>query len=329
MVDMISTESNVIDLKKLPPDLQERIRNYAVLDILKDQAKESIKAKQINVEKYLEQWIATKASVKTQVTYRKAIQGLFAYLEIIGIEHPLLIRAEHVDQYILELKNTLKPNSIRLKISACSSFYSILKRYRYIKVNPFYNSALPKKEYKKAVQTDQNRTIPIMNDKEYKTIMKQLKDNTRIHVKGKHASARNIRDSALALIPAVHFMAVYGLRVGAIPTIEIKEDVFTYSTKGNASYSQALKPETASVIRAHGKQFKGYVIPTIQASVKRLTRGLNDKGQIRYAYSSHDFRHYFANKFYTETKDIVALKNILGHASINVTDIYLQSIGIK
>ncbi len=271
-----------------------------------------------------------KASVRTQVTYRKATDDFFTFIKKIGIEHPLLIKAEHVDQYIIELKSRLKPNSIRVKVSACSSFYSMLKRYGYMKVNPFYNSALPKKEYKKAVQTDQNRTIPVMNGKEYEIILKQLRDNLKL--KGKHASVINSRKSALDLIPAIHFMAIYGLRVGAVPTIEIKGGHFTFTTKGNKSYRQELKRETIDLLKKYNrpgsKPFKNYKIITIQKAFKRVTDSLQGKGSIRYNYTCHDLRHFFAYTYYGKTKDVVKLKSILGHASLNVTDIYLQSICI-
>jgi len=52
-------------------------------------------------------------------------------------------------------------------VSACSSFYTYLTRHRHIKNNPFHNSPLPRKEYKKAVHTDQSKTISVMNEEEF------------------------------------------------------------------------------------------------------------------------------------------------------------------
>ena len=331
MTDILKfTNGRTINLKTLPKELQERIYKYATLDILKDQAKENINAQRIDIEKYINQWIKTKASFKTRITYQKAINDFFTFINKIGIEHPLLIKAENVDQYIIELKSKIKSNSIRLKISACSSFYSTLKRYGYMSINPFYNSALPKKEYKKAIQPDQTQTIPVMNETDYKAILNQLENN--IKLKGKRASIINSRKCAKDLIPAIHFMAGYGLRVGAIPTIEIKDNHFTFKTKGDKSYRQELKPESIDFLKQYhkpgNKPFKNYKVITIQMAFKRITNQLKEKGLIRHNYTCHDLRHYFAYTYYTETKDIVKLKTILGHASINVTDIYLQSISV-
>ncbi len=332
MTDLITmTDGNIFKLELLPDDLQKQIKNYAMMDILKDQAKEGILAKRIDINKYLNQWLKTKESERTQITYRKAMNDFFKFVQKIGVEHPLLVKAEHVDQYIIELKSKFKNNSIRLKVTACSSFYSMLKRYGYVKLNPFYNSALPAKEYKKAIRVDQNKTIPVMNDKEYELIISHLKGNAKL--KGKHASINNIKECSRDLIPAVHFMAVYGLRVGSINTIETRDGYFSFTSKGNKSYTQDLKQETTALLkeckRTGNKPFKQYKTTTIQHAFKRVTDSLKAKGLIRYNYSCHDLRHYFAQKFYNETKDIVKLKSILGHASLNVTDIYLQSIGIR
>lgn len=42
----------------------------------------------------------------------------------------------------------------------------------------------------------------------------------------------------------------------------------------------------------------------------------------------HNFRHFFARLFYSQTKDIVRLSDILGHSSIDTTRIYTMESGI-
>jgi site-specific recombinase XerD len=38
----------------------------------------------------------------------------------------------------------------------------------------------------------------------------------------------------------------------------------------------------------------------------------------------HAFRHFFAKMYLKKTKDVVALSEILGHGSVDITRIYLQ-----
>ena len=43
----------------------------------------------------------------------------------------------------------------------------------------------------------------------------------------------------------------------------------------------------------------------------------------------HNLRHLFATIFYTACKDIVKLADVLGHSSIETTQIYLMTSGIE
>ena len=94
-----------------------------------------------------------------------------------------------------------------------------------------------------------------------------------------------------------------------------------------------VKESTSNLLTRYGivKQgpFQGIAKVTVQGAVRRLTVELADKGSIRHAYSAHDFRHYFAVKFYRECRDIYAVKEALGHASIQVTEVYLSGLGAE
>ena len=43
MTDILKSNDRLIPLDQLPPELQEKIKKYAVLDIYKDKAKKEIK----------------------------------------------------------------------------------------------------------------------------------------------------------------------------------------------------------------------------------------------------------------------------------------------
>lgn len=330
MIDLIKIDDKVLDLEKLPPDQQEKIRNFAKLYILKDQAVDEIKAGQVNLDKLITQWLKNKQSKHTRAAYRKAVADWLEYLDRAGVKHPLLARAENADAWISELKEKdLANNTILLKARAVSSFYSTLRRYRHVSVNPFYGAPAPKKEYKKRVDPDGDN-IPIMNEKEYQEFIKELEARIKGH--GNHISIKHKRENAKMLLPVVHFLGEYGLRSGAVSSIELKGDHFSFTTKGGKKQTLELKPETKKIIkrfRLSNKPFKDIELRRIQGAIKRLSEKLKNENKIKHIYTSHDFRHYFAVKYYQETKDIVRLKDLLGHASINVTDIYLQSINLK
>ncbi len=45
------------------------------------------------------------------------------------------------------------------------------------------------------------------------------------------------------------------------------------------------------------------------------------------AHTCRDFRHYFAVNLYCETRDIYAVKEALGHATVSITEVYLAGMG--
>lgn len=69
--------------------------------------------------------------------------------------------------------------------------------------------------------------------------------------------------------------------------------------------------------------FASFTLGTIQDAIRRLTVELRDTGNIRHAYSAHDFRHYFAIGLYQETRDVYAVMKTLGHGSVAMTQTYL------
>ncbi len=169
-----------------------------------------------------------------------------------------------------------------------------------------------------------------MNLEEYRVIMETIRQRAR--AAGERACDKNRRQSARQLFPIVHFMAEYGLRIGDVLTVRLEEDDrFSVRTKGDQVRSFELRPETREYLKHYGflkrSPFKAIGLSTIQGAIRKLTDRLSGQGAIRHRYSAHDFRHYFAVKLYQETRDVYAVKNALGHATVSVTEVYLAGLG--
>ena len=60
------------------------------------------------------------------------------------------------------------------------------------------------------------------------------------------------------------------------------------------------------------------------------TNELCANGEIEYAYSFHDLRHYYASLYYKNSNhNISVLKKLLGHTNLNTTDKYVQDHGLN
>lgn len=309
---------DLIRIDQLPPELQKKIRDHAAFSIHVDREKENIKAEQVDIEKHITRWISLQRSPHTKDAYRREINRFINFLDLQGI-HPALCSAENVDDYIIYLGKEYGNNSIRQKVSICSSFYSLLERYKIIQSNPFRGSKLPRRKYKKAGS-------PIMNEEELKIIITEF---VRLSgMKGDQASVKNQKNSAKRILPAISFMREYGLRVGSLRSTEIKDGYFTVIEKGKKYRSINLKK--LHHYTAGEKPFSGpgYEPGTIKHAVKRVTKRLHAAGKIRHPYTCHDFRHYFAARLYEKTRDVLQVKEALGHSSLAITDTYLQGLGI-
>jgi site-specific recombinase XerD len=234
--------------------------------------------------------------------------------------NPLELSPGQADNFILNLrKETSKKTgspasvaSVRRDISAISAFYSFLERdlkAGTIK-NPVRGTRIrPPKENKK------DTVIP--KPQEYKYIIKTLP----------------LLEKAIVVT-----LAMRGLRAGALPSLELKEGKYHGKSKGkvlkeDGTTGITLPMESLTAIKAAGldpkKPFIRYSADAIERRINRHIGAMYQDGKISAAYSCHDFRHFYAVQEYKKNKDIYRLSKLLNHAGIQITEIYLKSLGIK
>lgn len=295
----------------MPQHLQAALNKHALWDLLKEQAKESIVAHQVDFVELSEQFVLRKAK-NTQISYKIGLSLFFSHCRTIGI-HPLTIKPDQVDQWIDILSDELQPNSVRTRVFAVSSFFRHLKRYRYISHNPFLGATVPTKKYKYA-NTDFQLT-----QCEFDKIMSFIDGLLSINP---HTQAqKNKLESLRMLKSALLILRHYGIRVGALDSIKLNGDHFIAITKGGKITKHFVDIDT----QAFSYKFKKN---TVQKAFFRLCAHLHKAGVIKKVYNCHDIRHLFAFEYYSQTKDIVGLKNKLTHSSLHVTDIYLQHLNL-
>ena len=186
---------------------------------------------------------------------------------------------------------------------------------------------MPKKEYKKRIDAKKGSS-PIMDDQDYRAIIDKATQLFTEYDENKGAMEATKCHNMGHLLLAIQLMGEYGLRVGSVETAYIANHYLKWEAKGGKYMSLELtKEQEASLAFVNTQFFKKIKTATIKNTMRKLIDIMMQEGTIHYPYTPHDFRHYFAVKYYQQTKDIVGLKNKLGHASINVTDIYLQGLG--
>ena len=329
------TIDSILEALERAPSKEEVVEALRGLrhDKVKNALGETVKAAQFDLAKVLNEFLADgEKAERTRQTYRAEIQRFLAWIEREQL-HIFQVRRADVNRYKQHLTEKYSQNTVRLSLASSSSFYAYLEAERYLDRSPFAHIKYPRKQYKKSIKTDQGSPVPVMSEQEYQAIVEGLAKKAQSpQLPREQVYERAARESARRLLPIVHMMGTYGLRIGDVLTVKVEEgERFSYRQKGGSIRQKSLRPMTAEILAECGMQkrqpFKGIAKSTVQGAIGRLTKELAGRSVIRHAYSCHDFRHFYAITLYQETQDVYALKEALGHATVSVTEIYLAGLG--
>ena len=326
------TIESMLDMLERTPSQAEVVEALKGLrqDKVKHALGETVKAAKFDLAKVFDEFLLDgEKAERTVETYTREVGRFLTWLEREGL-HVLQVRRADVNRFKSYLAGKYSANTVRLALSASSAFYGYMEAERYVDRTPFAHVKYPKKQYKKAVKPDQGSPVPVMSEQEYTSIIEALEKKAQ--APGDMVYDEASRESAKRLLPIVHIMGTYGLRISDVLTVKIESaDRFSYREKGGRIRQKSLRPMTVEVLAENGMQrqrpFKNIARSTVQGAVGRLTRELAGRGVIRHGYSCHDFRHHYAIELYQETKDVYAVKDALGHATVSVTEIYLAGLG--
>jgi len=303
LADRIAKETP--DLEDLTPEQLETLAKIVIAERLKDDLRGRAELARIDYQAERAAFLAhagRTGSPNTARAYAAALNRLEAFAAYRGIPVPAM-KAKEADDFAYSLAAEGRAaSSVRRDIAAASSFFSFLERRFDCVRNPFRGTkARPEKRGKKPAR--------FPTDKELESILAALSPTLRA---------------------AAAVMAYRGLRVGALPSLTLRGAHYTGRSKGK-DISGELPPKALEAIRAAGldpkRPFADWTETRIADQFRYATRKLAEAGTIAEPYSVHDLRHYFAVKEYRRTRDILRVRTLLGHASVQVTETYLRSIG--
>ena len=308
--ELILQNNNIISQEQA--ELLIKQANY--LNIL-DYMKEEQLIKQIDYETEKENFFKQCSKTKSNHTKRQYKNGLNKLEEYclrrstcgeMNNKNILFIKAREADDFITEVNSSELSNlSVRALVSSCSSFFSFLeRRYPFMK-NPFRGT----------------KTRP------------PVKNKKRLEVPTKKEIELIIKDISDPLIKvAIIFIMECGVRVGALPKLEISNNKYYSYSKGK-EISWKVTDKVIKLLKQNNlsfnNPFKNKSSEVIRNIFYRSSKRLYNQGKIKAAYSIHDVRHYFAVTLYKQTKDIELIRQALNHSSIAITGIYLKSLEVE
>ncbi len=251
--------------------------------------------------------IFLKEEEKTEVTIKKYVRDTEKfYIFAEGKELSKTLTVE----YKSELTEKYKPSSVNSMLAAVNKFMDFLNLPRF-KVKPL------------KIQ----RTLFLSEEKElHRDEYNRLVD-----------AAQSSGNRRLMLI--IETIASTGIRISELKYITVEavsEKRADINCKGKRRVVLLTK-KLCKVLKEYIRNKKirsGAVFvtssgkPVDSSNIRKEMKKLSELAKVnKQKIFPHNFRHFFARTFYSTTKDIVRLADILGHSSVDTTRIYTMESG--
>ena len=236
------------------------------------------------------------------------------------------ITSDMLESYITILNKAYKPKTVKRKIASLKAFFSYLEYKDYIEKNPFNKV---KTKFREPIILP--KTIPLYTVETFlATIYKQQKEANTIYQK------RNaLRDAAV-----IELLFATGLRISELCSLRKNDiDLFdqTVLVYGKGSKERRIQIGNDDVIKILKEYKKEYEVEIENCNyffanqsgqklsdqaVRRMINKYSSIAAIDLHITPHMFRHTFATSLLEADVDIRYIQEMLGHSSINITQIY-------
>ena len=238
-----------------------------------------------------------------------------------------------LELFISQLHSKYKPKTAKRKIASIKAFFHYLEYIDVLSINPFSKLDLRFREPKLLPRTMPAHTI-------------QCFLNT-LYSQKEQATTKYQRNCCIRDIAVIELLFATGMRISELCTLRPEHLDFTNHTiliYGKGSKERILQvgnPDVLAALALYKDTFQEDIKNCGYFFVNRLQHRLSDQS-VRYMISHyvnlagieqhitpHMFRHSFATLLLEQNVDIRYIQKILGHSSINTTEIYTHVSNVK
>jgi len=261
------------------------------------------------------------AASSTIHKYRADLERLFEYLQVNDINE---INQNHLRDYLNHIRQAYNysSNSIANKIHILHHFFRFLYNSGYINSNPAVLISTPRKKFKIPKVFNGIELEKFLRAPEYNTVTRFKKYNLRdqliltlfsytglrrnelinlnwddINLGNKYLIVRKSKNKNQRIIP-LHNRVLELLDNYLSERLPLKNNALFIGNTGNRIHQNCLKSLFHRYIKIAGLSGKGYTI--------------------------HTLRHTFATRLLGKDVSLVNIKNLMGHKSLESTQIYLH-----
>ena len=236
------------------------------------------------------------------------------------------ITSKILEQHIARLHEQYKPKTAKRKIASVKAFFHYLEYREIIAQNPFNKILI---HFREPVILP--KTIPLHTIELFLTTIYRQRETARTPYQRRNA----LRDAAV-----IELLFATGMRISELCSLKIS-DVNLYDGTiliyGKGDKERRIQIGNESVIHilaeykdtfyAEGQSCNNFFVnqsgkALSDQSVRRMINKYTSLASIEQHITPHMFRHTFATSLLEADVDIRYIQEMLGHSSINITEIY-------
>lgn len=236
------------------------------------------------------------------------------------------INSAMLEEYIALLHRKYQPKTSKRKIASLKAFFHFLEYKDFINQNPFNRIQV---HFREPVKLP--KTIPLNI---IETFLSTIYDQHK-NAKTEYQKRSALRDAAV-----IELLFATGMRISELCALQAN-DVNLYDGTiliyGKGDKERRIQIGNESVIRTLKEYMTDFSIeirqcrffftnqkgkPLSDQAVRRMIKKYSDMASIEMHITPHMFRHTFATSLLEADVDIRYIQEMLGHSSINITEIY-------
>lgn len=231
-----------------------------------------------------------------------------------------------LEQYIVTLHQTYQPKTVKRKIASLKAFFHYLEYKDLIEKNPFNKIQVKFREPVILPKTIPLHTVEIF----LSTIYKQQKE-----AKTSYQRKNALRDAAV-----IEMLFATGIRISELCSLHAgdvnlyERTILIYGKGAKERMIQLGNDDVIRILMEYQKTFQDQIrmcsyffvnqngSPLSDQSIRRMINKYASLAAIELHITPHMFRHTFATSLLEADVDIRYIQEMLGHSSINITEIY-------
>ena len=279
---------------------------------------------QTRIEEYLKYCeIQKRLDAKTLKAYKI---DLTQFMKEINTENFIDITPSMLETFIANLHTKYKPKTVKRKIASIKALFHYFEYRDLIEKNPFN---------KLQIKFRESITLPKIIPLNYiEAILSTIYD-CKVSAKTKFQQRNALRDVAV-----IELLFATGMRISELCSLGINDinlDNGTILIFGKGSKERMLQIGNAEVINILKEYHADFLRecencghffanqsgnPLSDQTVRRMINKYTELASVNLHITPHMFRHTFATSLLEADVDIRYIQKMLGHSSINITEIY-------